>query len=58
MSCCWPPAPNGHSWGDTGDGRYLNPILAANYSDPDAIRVGDKYYMVASDFHFLGMQML
>jgi len=58
LAACARPAPNGHSWGDTGDGRYLNPILAADYSDPDAIRVGDKYYMVASDFHFLGMQML
>ncbi len=49
---------NGHTWGDTGDGLYRNPILAADYSDPDVIRVGDSYYMVASDFHFLGMQVL
>ena len=40
------------------NGTYVNPILNADYSDPDAIRVGDKYYMVASDFHFMGMQML
>ena len=46
------------SWGDTGNGRYLNPVLAADYSDPDVIRVGDTYYMVASDFHFMGMQVL
>ena len=46
------------AWGDTGDGNYLNPILAADYSDPDVIRLGDKYYMVASDFHFMGMQVL
>ena len=52
------PIPNGNAWGDTGDGRYLNPILAADYSDPDVIRVGNKYYMVASDFHFMGMQVL
>ena len=45
-------------WGDQGNGTYINPILNADYSDPDAIRVGDKYYMVASDFHFMGMQML
>ncbi len=51
-------SPNGNAWGDTGDGKYLNPVLAADYSDPDAIRVGDTYYMVASDFHFLGMQVL
>ena len=58
LAACSHPKPNGNTWGDTGDGRYLNPVLAADYSDPDAIRVGDKYYMVASDFHFLGMQVL
>lgn len=35
---------------DLGDGRYRNPILHADYADPDAIRVGDTYYMVASSF--------
>lgn len=45
-------------WGDQGNGTYVNPILPADYSDPDAIRVGNKYYMVASDFHFIGMQIL
>ena len=52
-------APEGpYNWGDTGDGRYRNPVLLADYSDPDAIRVGDQYYLVASDFHFMGMQVL
>ena len=46
------------SWGDQGDGTYVNPVLNADFSDPDVIRVGNKYYMVASDFHFLGMQVL
>ena len=55
---CKSPVPNGNAWGDTGDGRYLNPVLLADYSDPDAIRFGNKYYMVASDFHFMGMQVL
>ena len=45
-------------WGDQGNGTYINPVLNADYSDPDVIRVGKKYYMVASDFHFLGMQIL
>jgi len=45
-------------WGDQGNGTYVNPILNADYSDPDVIRVEDKYYMVASDFHWLGMQVL
>ncbi len=35
---------------DNGDGTYKNPILHADYSDPDAIRVGDDYYMTASSF--------
>lgn len=45
-------------WGDQGNGTYRNPVLNADFSDPDVIRVGNKYYMVASDFHFLGMQVL
>ena len=45
-------------WGDQLNGTYKNPVLNADYSDPDVIRVADKYYMVASDFHFLGMQVL
>ena len=45
-------------WGDQGDGTYVNPVLNADFSDPDVIRVGSKYYMVASDFHFIGMQVL
>ena len=46
------------SAGDQGDGTYRNPVLNADFSDPDVIRVGEKYYMVASDFHFIGMQVL
>ncbi len=33
-------------------GTYTNPILYADYSDPDVIRVGQDYYLVASSFHF------
>ncbi len=29
---------------------YTNPIIHVDYSDPDAIRVGDYYYMTASSF--------
>lgn len=32
--------------------EYRNPILYADYSDPDVIRVGKSYYLVASTFHF------
>jgi len=31
--------------------QYTNPIIFADYSDPDVIRVGDDYYLVASSFH-------
>ena len=30
--------------------KYTNPIIYIDYSDPDAIRVGEDYYMVASSF--------
>ena len=36
---------------DNGDGTYRNPIIHADYSDPDAIRVNDDYYLVASSFN-------
>ena len=36
---------------DLGNGTYQNPILYADYSDPDVIRVGDDYYMTASSFN-------
>lgn len=45
-------------WGDLGNGYYKNPVLNADYSDPDVIRVGSDFYMVASDFHYMGMQVL
>lgn len=35
---------------DQGNGTYKNPILYADYSDPDACRVGDDYYMTSSSF--------
>jgi beta-xylosidase len=31
---------------------YHNPILYADYSDPDVVRVGSEFYLVASSFHF------
>jgi len=36
---------------DQHNGTYKNPILHADYSDPDVTRVGDDYYMVASSFN-------
>jgi beta-xylosidase len=35
---------------DLGDGNYANPILCADYSDPDVIRVGEDFYLTASSF--------
>ena len=36
---------------DLGNGKYRNPVLNADYSDPDVCRVGDDYYMTASSFN-------
>ncbi|GET32505.1 hypothetical protein PbJCM13498_13680 [Prolixibacter bellariivorans] len=36
---------------DNGDGTYKNPVLHADYSDLDAIRVGTDFYMTASSFN-------
>jgi hypothetical protein len=36
---------------DLGNGKYKNPIIYADYSDPDVIRVDDNFYMVASSFN-------
>ena len=36
---------------DQGDGTFCNPIIHADYSDPDVIRVGDDYYLAASSFN-------
>ena len=30
--------------------NYTNPIIHQDYSDPDAIRVGNQFYMIASSF--------
>ncbi len=40
-------------------GYYKNPIIDADYSDPDVCRVGDDYYMTSSSFAcFPGLQIL
>ena len=36
---------------DNGDGTYTNPVINADYSDPDVCVVGDDYYMTASSFN-------
>ena len=36
---------------DKGDGTYVNPVIHADYSDPDACVVGDDFFMTASSFN-------
>lgn len=38
---------------DLGNGKYRNPILFSDYSDPDVIRVNDTYYLIASSFNYI-----
>ncbi|MEU1101605.1 family 43 glycosylhydrolase [Streptomyces tibetensis] len=46
-------------WGDQGDGTYANPIVPADLSDWDCIRVGDDYYGITSTFGYSpGMAVL
>lgn len=40
------------AWGDMGDGTYRNPVLPADYSDLDCIRVGSYYYAISSTMQF------
>ncbi|GAB2530750.1 glycoside hydrolase family 43 protein [Spirosoma aerophilum] len=35
---------------DQGNGTYKNPVLNADYSDPDVCRAGNDFYLVASSF--------
>lgn len=44
---------------DLGNGKYKNPILYADYSDPDVCRVEDDFYMTSSSFNCIpGLQIL
>ena len=36
---------------DNEDGSYTNPVIYADYSDPDVIRVGDDFFLTASSFN-------
>ena len=41
------------------DGSYCNPILPADFSDLDCIRVGSDYYAISSTFQYApGMVVL
>lgn len=44
---------------DLGNGTYKNPVLYADYSDPDVVRVGQDYYLTSSSFNAVpGLQIL
>jgi beta-xylosidase len=50
-------SPKLHS--DNGDGTYTNPVIAADFPDPDVILVDDTYYMVTTTmFIFPGVTIL
>lgn len=36
---------------DLGNGKYKNPVIFADYSDPDVIRVSDDFFLVSSSFN-------
>ena len=44
---------------DNGDGTYTNPVIAADFPDPDVIRVDSVYYFVSTTmFIFPGVTIL
>ena len=54
MACCtWASAQEiSRTWvADKGNGTYQNPVLYADYSDPDVCAAGDDFYMTASSFN-------
>ena len=40
------------SWGNQGDGTYMNPVLPADFSDIDCIQHDGWYYAISSTFQF------
>lgn len=37
---------------DNGDGTFTNPLIHADFPDPDIIRVGDIYYLVTTTMYY------
>jgi beta-xylosidase len=54
------PAATSEPWiPDLGDGTYQNPVLFADYSDPDVVRVGNDFWLISSSFnHTPGLPIL
>jgi xylan 1,4-beta-xylosidase len=50
QSCTAPVQTTASLSSDNGDGTYTNPVINADYPDPDIIRVGEDFYMVSSSF--------
>jgi len=49
----WPHADfKNVSASDQGTNKYKNPLIFADFPDPDVIRVGDTYYMVSTTMHY------
>ena len=47
------------SWNPDSGTHYVNPVINADYSDPDICRVGEDFYMTSSSFGcFPGLQIL
>ena len=47
------------SWNPDRGTHYINPVINADYSDPDVCRVGNDFYMTSSSFGcFPGLQIL
>lgn len=48
----FPSFSQSRSWvPDLGNGQYKNPVINADYSDPDVCRAGNDYYLIASSFN-------
>ncbi|MBW4888505.1 glycoside hydrolase 43 family protein [Mucilaginibacter sp. HMF5004] len=44
---------------DNGNGTYTNPVIPADFPDPDVVKVGDTYYMVSTTmFIFPGVPII
>ena len=39
-------------WGDQGNGSFVNPVLPGDFSDLDAIRVGEGFYAISSTMQY------
>ncbi len=50
LTLAWYPGTRAQWIPDKGDGTYRNPVIFADYSDPDVVRAGDDFYLVSSSF--------